>query len=166
MSHWEEDDLPLSRTKKKQQAKQVEALAEQLATLGDNQFAQLELPDAVSHEIQLARATKGHGSKRRQVKHLAGVLRKEEEVLSAILEQMDGLDQVARAEKRQFHQLESLRERLCQQATFDTAFNEMLELFPDIDRKVIARLARSVHQHEDKRAYREIFKRLRESMQD
>lgn len=164
MATVEQDLLPLSRTKKKQQAKQVEQIAEQLVELGDNQFAQLELPEDVIREAELTRATKGRSSQRRQLKHLASVLRKSEETLEGLLAQLDNLDQVARTDKKQFHLLEKLRDRLCQKETFDEAFNEMLEMIPEIDRNSIARLARSVHQYEDKRAYREIFKRLRESL--
>jgi len=76
---------------------------------------------------------------------------------------MQGLDQVSRSEKREFHQLERLRDRLCDSSSFDEAFKEVLELYPQIDRKVISRLARSVHQYSDKRAFREIFKRLRDA---
>lgn len=158
-------DVPLSRTKKKQQAKQVEDVAEQLVALGDNQFSQLVLAEAVRQEAELARATRGRSSQRRQVKHLAAVLRKSADELDELLAQLSSLDQVARSEKRQFHQLEKLRDRLCCEESFDDAFNEMLELTPEIDRKVISRLARSVHQHDDKRAYREVFKRLRDELE-
>ena len=73
------DDLPLSRTKKKQLAKEVEQLAGQLADMPENQFRQLLLADDVAEEVGLARETKGRGSHKRQVKHLAGVLRKRED---------------------------------------------------------------------------------------
>ncbi|PLY00400.1 MAG: hypothetical protein C0622_09040 [Desulfuromonas sp.] len=164
MNEYEDDDLPLSRTKKKQQAKEVEEVASRLAEMGGQQFAQLELPEHVVREVGLVRSTKGRSALRRQVKHLAGVLRKDEEALESLLEQLENLDQVARGEKKQFHQLEDLRDRLCNRETFDAAFDEMLELAPGIDRNAIARLARSVHQHEDRRAYREIFKRLRDEV--
>lgn len=158
-------DLPLSRTKKKQQAKQVEHVAEQLVNLADNQFSQLVLPETVFREAELARSTRGRSSQRRQLKHLAALLRKSGDELDNLLEQLTSLDQVARSEKKQFHRLEQLRDRLCSKASFDDAFNEMLELAPGIDRKAISRLARSVHQHEDKRAYRAIFKRIRDEME-
>jgi ribosome-associated protein len=161
-----EDNLPLSRTKKKQQAKQIELVAKQLVDLTDHQFSQLKLPSAVAQEAELARNTRGHGSQRRQLKHLAGMLRKAEDDLSALLEQLTNLDQVARGDKKQFHQLEKLRDRLCATDSFAAAFTEMLELAPDIDRKTISRLARSVQQHDDRRAYREIFRRLRDEWSD
>lgn len=157
-----DDDLPLSRTKKKQQAKEIEQLAEQLTDISEKQFRQLSMSEEIREEAELARSTKGRSSHKRQIKHLAGLLRKQEDELRRLQEQLQGLDQVSRSEKREFHQLEKLRDRLCDQNSFDEAFSEMLELFPQVDRKAISRLARSVHQHADKRAYREIFKRLRD----
>lgn len=162
MDEFEYEDLSVSKTRRKKQAKEIEQLALQLAELGDNQFNQLELPEMVLREVLLARTTKGRGSHKRQIKHLAGLLRKLDDEVALIREQLDRLDQVAGVEKRQFHQIESLRDRLCSADSFESAFNEMLELCPDIDRKAISRLARSVHQHGDKRASREIFKRLRD----
>jgi ribosome-associated protein len=162
MNEESDTEKPLSRTKKKQLAKQVEQLAHLLTELPDNQFRQLELSAELAEEAELARATRGRGSHKRQVKHLAGLLRKQEAELLQIQEQLQRLDQVARGEKREFHLLEKLRDRLCSKDSFDDAFNEMLELYPQIDRKAIARLARSVHEHADKRAFREIFRRLRD----
>lgn len=161
-----EENLPLSRTKKKHLAKQVELVAKQLVDLTDHQFSRLNLPPAIVQEAELARNTRGHGSQRRQLKHLAGILRKAEEDLSVLLEQLTNLDQVARGDKKQFHQLEKLRDRLCNVDSFAAAFAEMLELSPEIDRKAISRLVRSVQQHDDRRAYREIFRRLRDESTD
>ncbi len=159
-----DEELPLSKTKRKQLAKEVEQLADQLASLPENQFAQLDLSEEVREEVEIARTTKGRSSHRRQIKHLAGVLRKRDAELPALINQMANLDQVKRAEKQEFHQLESLRDRLCDAASFDAAFNELLDLCPQIDRKAITRLARSVHQHNDRRAAREIFRRLRDEL--
>lgn len=164
MDKYVEDDLPLSRTKKKQQAKQVEQIAEQLVELSDKQYSQLDLPVLVAQEVALARATKGHSSRRRQLKHLAGVIRKSDDVLESLLEQLEGLDQVARGDNKRFHQLEKLRDRLCEEVSFTAAFEDMLELVPEIDRNAISRLARSVQQHDDRRAAREIFRRLRDEL--
>lgn len=164
MNDIDSDNLPLSRTKKKQQAKQIEQIAEQLVGLTDNQFSQINLPATVSHEAEQARVTKGRSSQRRQLKRLAGMLRKSEDVLDNLHSQLTNLDQVSRGEKKQFKQLEQLRDRLCEDSSFTTAFEEMLELFPAVDRKTVSRLARSVQQHDDRRAYREIFRRLRDEL--
>ena len=160
------ENLPLSRTKKKQQAKQIEQMAEQLVDLTDKQYAQIELPPVIAEEADMARVTKGRSSFRRQLKHLAGMIRKSDDAFESLVRQLTSLDQVSRTDKKQFHRLEKLRDRLCAVDSFSAAFDEMLDLAPRIDRKAISRLAKSYQQHEDKRAYREIFKRLRDELDD
>jgi len=157
------DENYVSKTRKKQLAKEVEEIAVRLTTITDSQLAKLELPSALAAEVELARSTRGRSSHKRQIKHLAGLLRKQDEVLERLLQQMDGFDQVARTDKKQFHQHEQLRDRLCSAETFAEALDELIAFVPDIDRRAITRLARSVHQNGDKRAYREIFKRIRQA---
>ena len=165
MEELPEENLPLSRTKKKQLAKQIEGLADQLAEMSEKQYAKLRLSAGLTDEVALARSTVGRGSHKRQVKHLAGFLRKQDDELQALLTQMESLDQVARVDKHEFKRIEDLRDRLCAQSSFEQALHELLELFPQIDRKAITRLASSVHQHEDRRAFREIFRRLRDAIE-
>jgi len=157
-----EENLPLSKTKKKKIAKEVEALAHSLVEMSQSQFKKLQLTDDLAAEVIEARNTIGRGSHKRQVKHLAAVLRKSEDQVPALLATIEGMDQVNRSEKRQFHKLEELRDRLCDEKSFAEAFDEMVGLWPEIDRGVISRLSRSVHSSCDKRASREIFKRLRD----
>ena len=157
------DNLPLSKTKKKQLAKEIEKLAHQLVELPLPQFNKLNLDAEVAAEVEEARSTEGRGSHKRQVKHLAGLLREREEDVPALLAALDDIDQVKRTEKRQFHQLEEIRDKLCDTKTFDEAFAQMVILWPDVDRGGISRLARSVHHNGDKKAYREIFRRLRDA---
>lgn len=159
------DDLPISRTKKKQQAKQIEQMAEQLVGLTDKQYKQIELSVEVADEADMARVTKGRSSFKRQLKHLAGMIRKSDGAFESLERQLASLDQVSRGDKKQFHKLEKLRDRLCSADSYAAAFEEMMELAPGIDRKVVSRLANSYQQHEDKRAYREIFRRLRDELE-
>lgn len=166
MDEQQEQDLPLSKTKLKKLAKEVEELARQLTELSDQALSHLGLDEALLKEVSLARETVGRGSHKRQIKHLAGVMRQQPEEALRIKEALDALGQVALGERRQFHKLEDLRDRLCDQELFQDAFDEVLELCPNIERKTIARLARSVQQHADKRAARELFRRLRDEMTD
>jgi len=156
------EDLPLSKTKRKQLAKEVEKLAHRLVELPSPQFRKLALDDEIAAEVEEARETSGRGSHKRQVKHLAAALRKREELVEELLVVLGEIDQVKRSEKRQFHQLEEIRDRLCAERTFQDAFDEMVILWPEVDRGGISRLARSVHHSGDKKAYREIFRRLRD----
>ncbi|WP_020677067.1 ribosome biogenesis factor YjgA [Geopsychrobacter electrodiphilus] len=155
-------DLPLSKTKKKQMAKEIEALAIRLVELPLAQFKKLKLDEDIASEVKEARDTLGRGSHKRQVKHLAGALRVRDDRLPMIFAALEDIDQVKRMDKRQFHRLEDLRDRLCDQERFQSAFDEMVSLWPALDHAGIARLAQSVHNFGDKRASREIFKRLRD----
>jgi ribosome-associated protein len=157
-----EENLPLSKTKKKKLSKDIQALAHSLVDMPQAQFKKLQLSADLIAEVHEARNTIGRGSHKRQVKHLAAVLRQSEEQVLALVTAIENIDQVKRSEKRQFHKLEELRDRLCDEKTYSDAFDEMILLWPGLDSGVISRLARSVHTNKDKRAYREIFKRLRD----
>ena len=161
----DQEEIYISKTRRKKQAKEVEQVAEQLVSMAANQVAKLDMPESVARELSLARETEGRSSHRRQIKHLAGVLRKHEDVFANVLRQLQEVDQVVRQDRKQFHQIEGLRDRLCQEATFEEACKELQELAPRINMKIIARLARSVHEHEDRRAYRDIFKRIKQEME-
>lgn len=160
------DNLPLSKTKKKQLAKEIEKLAHRLVALPQPQFNRLPLDDAIAAEAAEARATEGRGAHKRQVKYLAGLLREREADIPLLLAALENLDQVKRTDKRVFHQLEKIRDQLCDSATFDEAFARMVLLWPDLDHGGISRLAHSVHDHGDKKAYREIFRRLRKAAEN
>lgn len=159
----DEAEQPLSKTRRKQLAKEIEALAHRLVELPVPQFEKLQLAEELAAEVEEARATSGRGSHKRQVKHLAALLRQREAEVAGLLVALEEIDQVKRGEKRQFHLLEEIRDRLCDQSSFQAAFDEILELWPQIDRGAIARLARSVHNSGDKKAFREIFRRLRDA---
>lgn len=158
------DDQPLSRTKKKQQAQQIAELAGQLCELSDNRFGRIDLPAEIVAEAQTVRQTGGRGSHKRQLKYLAALLRENPDAVESLRLQLEGMDQVDRSDKKQFHSLEQMRDRLCDPQQFDQACAELQDQAPQLDIKTIMRLAQSVHQHGDRRASREIFKRLRDEM--
>lgn len=159
-----DNDQPLSRTRKKQQAQQIGKLAGELCELSDNRFGRIDLPAEIIAEAQTVRQTGGRGSHKRQLKYLAGLLREHPNAVESLKLQLEEMDQIDRSEKKQFHSLEQLRDRLCDPQQFGQALLELQDRAAQFDIKTITRLARSVHQHGDKRAYREMFKRLRQGM--
>ena len=120
------------------------------------------LPDK-TQEIELARNTRGHSSRKRQIKHLAGFLRGDEEQREAIETALDGQAVSERQEAMAFHHLEDLRDQLCAAETFEAALAEVRSSYPFLDDRKLARLASSVHDFGDKKAAREIFRRLRKA---
>lgn len=155
-----------SRSAQKRDAKAVEQLAQQLADLPEAERGRLPQDPELAREIDLARSTKGHSSRKRQIKHLASYLRKHEAKREAIEAALAGQALTQRQETLAFHHLEALRDRLCNAATFETALAEIRSRYPLVDDGKLARLAHSVHEHNDKKAAREIFRRLRKAVEE
>ena len=150
----------------KRAAKAIEELARQAVELAEAQWKKLPASPAVRAEIGLARTTKGHGARKRQIKHLAALLRQREEEAQGLQAFLSGLDQLHLREKRDFHELEELRDRLCDPDRCAAALEELEGTLPGLDRPALGRLARSVHANGDRRAFREIFRRLREAKEN
>ena len=155
--------LGRGRSAKKREAKAVEQLAQRLTDLSDAELAKLPQNLDLAKEIELARNTHGHSSRKRQIKHLAGFLRHHEEQREATEAALDGQAVIERQEAMTFHHLEDLRNRLCVVETFEAALAEVRSTYPCLDDRKLTRLAGSVHDYSDKKAAREIFRRLRKA---
>ena len=66
------------RSAKKREAKAIEKLAERLVSFPENELSELPLDDALMADLVKARQTRGHGSRKRETKHFAGLLRRDE----------------------------------------------------------------------------------------
>ena len=150
------------RNAAKRVAKAIEEIAQQLTELPESALAGLPLEDDLVQELRLARNTRGHGSRKRQIKHFAGRLRRYDRIdeLDIFL---NGQHEAHYQETQDFHNFEQLRDRLCTVATFADALTEVSQAYPQLSSNKIARLARNVHENGDKKAYREIFRQLRKA---
>jgi len=149
------------RSAAKRAAQAIDELAKALVELPEPQCAKLPLDGELRRELQQARDTKGHGSRKRQLKHFAALLRRDEEAIAAVQAFVEGCNETHQQQTEAFHQLEQLRDRLCDKSTYEAALTEVRQLYPHLDSDRLAGLARSVHAGGDKKAYREIFRRLR-----
>lgn len=162
MDQWDNEQLlPPSKSAKKRAAKEVEELAKQLAEVSDAAFGKLPLAGDLREEVRLARATKAHGARKRQIQHLAAVLRRREEDAEALRAHLDSLNQVHYQDQKRFHLLEEWRDRICDPDSCEQALEEVRRIFPSADVGALARLAKAVQLSSDKRASREIFRLLR-----
>jgi ribosome-associated protein len=155
-----------SKSAKKRAAKAVEELAANLVQLGKAQFSRLDLPEDIRKELDLARNTKGHGSRKRQIKHLAGLLRKQEELVEELNAFLEGSSHQQYEDKKLFHRLEELRDGLCDPARFETTLRLAGEEFPALDTDALSQLAGRVHIGNDRHAFREIFRILKAATSD
>ncbi len=157
----EYEDLPPSRSARKRDAKGVELLAQALVDLPDAEFARLPTTPAIVAELTKARATKGHGARKRQLKFVAGILRRDMDEVEQLRAFVAGDHQQQRDDNRLVHKLEKLRERLCDPHTRTAAMHEARETLVGLDVAALQRLVNSYRGTEDKKNYRLIFRCLR-----
>lgn len=153
------------RSIKKREAKAVEHLAVRLVELPETELPNLPLEKDLYTELIAARQTKGHSSRKRSIKHFAGLLRRDDEAREALQEALVQFDMKHGQETEGHHDLEKLRERLCSTEGQEAALQEVAARFPAVDGKALRRLIKSVEHGKDKRAYREIFRRLRDAQE-
>ena len=149
------------RSEKKRAAQAITALAVQMIDSSEGVCKRLPLPEDVRDVLDLARRSTARGARKRELKHLAGLLRRDEETTDAVRTALDSVGQSSRAERDLFHRIEELRDALCDPDRFAEALETAATEVPGLDRQIFSRLARRVHQNGDKRAFREIFRRLR-----
>lgn len=153
------------RSARKREVQEIARLAEYLVELPETEIPGLPLDEILLAELIQARQTKGHGSRKRELKYFAGLLRRDEEACEKLQKAVEQFDMKHGQETADHHDLEKLRERLCSEDGQDAALKEVAARFPVLDRKALLRLIKSVKHSKDKRAYRDIFRRLRDAQE-
>jgi len=152
----------VSRSSRKRDAKSIEQLVHALVDMADADFARLPASEQIRSELAQTRVTKGHGSKKRQIKFVAGLLRSDLHEAEQLRAYVAGDHQQQRDETRLTHQLEVLREKLCNSDSANAAIEEARELFTGLDVIELKRLVQLYKGSEDKKNYRQIFRCLRD----
>ncbi|MDT8423163.1 MAG: ribosome biogenesis factor YjgA [Desulfuromonadales bacterium] len=168
--HSDDQDTPQwdgpSKSALKRDAKAVEDLVWQLLELGDADLPKLEVGEEVRAELLLLRAIDARGGQRRQIRHLAGVLRKREDDVQWLRDFLAGNAAEQYAANARQHELEAWRERLVTAHDAAATYAEICQRWPLLDRKRLRNLQKSVLANGDKKAYREIFRLLRSAADD
>ncbi|PLX95539.1 MAG: hypothetical protein C0620_04185 [Desulfuromonas sp.] len=157
----EEQTQEISRSARKRAAKDVEQLAHDLAEVAPAQLPLLPISAELADALELVRQTRGHGSRKRQLKFFAGLLRKDPDQCEELRAFLSGEHQNQRDENRRTHQLEQLRERLCDSAQRSAALREAQELLPQLDPFALEKMLNGYRGSADKRTYRQVFRLLR-----
>lgn len=152
----------ISRSSRKRDAKSIEQLVHDLVDMADADFARLPASERILIELGQTRATKGHGSKKRQIKYVAGLLRADLDEAEQLKAFVAGDHQQQRDDTRLTHQLEALREKLCHSESAHDALDEARDLFSGLDIIELKRLVNAYKGPDDKRNYRQIFRCLRD----
>ena len=119
------------------------------------------MPDNLREALREAQRITAHGARRRQMQLIGKIMRSVDTApLQAALDEVKGVSAAATARQ---HRLEKLRERLLAD---DSAFAELAADFPGANIQHLRQLRRNAlkeaEQKKPPRAYRELFRELRE----
>jgi ribosome-associated protein len=154
-----------SKSQQKREVEALQALGEILVKLPDAQFKRIELPDELRTAVAACRKITQNGALRRQKQYIGKLMRGIDP--APIQAQLDVFNGVSAAENARLHQAEKWRDKLI-------ADNEALTLFlnqhPDADATHLRQLIRNARDEAARskppKAFREIFKAIREAMQE
>lgn len=154
-----------SKSQIKREVESLQELGEELVKLPDGQFKRIELPDNLRVAVAACRKITQNGALRRQKQYIGKLMRGIDP--EPIQKQLDVFNGVSAAENAKLHQAEKWRDKLI-------ADNETLTLFlnayPDTDVTHLRQLIRNARDEaahsKPPKAFREIFRVIREAMQE
>ncbi len=161
--HTEEEELPLSKTKVKQQMHDLQHLGEQLIGLPSDKLAELDLPenllDAI-HDMKRISHSK-FGAQKRQRQYIGRLMREVEP--APIVAKLEAWAGNSREHNAWMHQLERWRDRLLES---EDALTELLAAHPGADAQHLRSLIRNAIKEKElnkpPKSYREIYQALRD----
>ncbi len=153
---------PVSKTRKKQEMKDLQKIGDRLVGLSDKQLKGLRLPSRLLDAVHAAKGMHSHGARHRQIKYIGAVIREiDPEPIKSALAQMDQNKTEMDAE---FHHLENVRDGLI--SGDNHKFTEIVNQYPHTDRQRLRQLVRNAIKEKDavkgKKHYRALFKYLKE----
>lgn len=171
----------ISRSEVKRRLKRIEDTAAELAELTNSDLKLFPGNDEMKREILVIRDLKG-GARKRQVKHLAKLMRQAEEPLDAIydfLEQRKGSQQKS---SQLLHEAEHLRDAIINEAIADydncrqqhldwepdwqsTVIDAALRQYPSLDQEAARKAAFQYVRSRNRTHYRELFRITKAAME-
>ena len=152
----------VSKTRRKQQMHELQALGAALVALAPAQLEAIALPEELAQAVRAAQRIASHEARRRQIQYIGRLMRAlDPEPVRAALAEIDGRSAVARARQ---HRVEHWRERLVGD---DAALTEYARTHPGADlqalRALIRNARREILETRVPRAQRELFRVLRKA---
>ena len=158
-----------SRSEQRREALDIRSLGEKLVALAPAHLAKLPIPEDLLEHIHETQRITSHIAHKRQLQFLAKQMRREsDETLDAIRDAMEVGGDAKRRETALLHTVETWRARLLDEG--DVALGELLAEHPAADRQHLRQLLRNAGEERAKNkpphAYRELFRELRELLQE
>jgi ribosome-associated protein len=165
MQSSESEDTPrLSRTRKKQAARRLQALGERLVALPVEQAARVPMPAELAQAVADAREMHKHGARRRQLQYIGALMRELDP--GPIERALADLTRGDRRAVRRFKQLERWRDALLDGDLAVVA--EIRRTCPGVDAARIEQLVAAVRSAKAvpvrRKAARQLFRYLKDSI--
>ena len=153
-------DEIVSKTKRKREMHELQALGVALVALPESQLDNLSLGENLYKAVLEAKRISAHEGRRRQIQYIGRLMRDIDPApIRARLEEINGGSAQANARHKR---LEALRERLM---TDDGALTEFAAAHPSADLQALRTLIRNTRKEQKEgkppRAYRELFRLLK-----
>jgi ribosome-associated protein len=154
-----EEDRP-SKTQRKKEMHELQALGERLVALNASQLDEVDLPQRLRAAVDDAKRFTRHEARRRQMQYIGRLMRDVDP--GPIREKLKIWDGVSQEHTARHHRVERWRERLMQD---DGALGELAKEQPGIDTQRLRSLVRSAREElaagRSPRSHRELFRFLR-----
>ena len=162
MTNHDEEQLPPSKTQRKQQMDDLQTLGEELVELSSDRVKKIAIPENLREAVSAAqRMTRRDEARRRQMQFIGKIMRSVEvEPIRAALALVRG---ESASETAKLHRLEKLRSDLLAD---EKVLQEIASLYPSVDLQHLRSLCRSALKEQQlnkpPRSYRAIFQLLKE----
>lgn len=156
----QDEDKP-SKTQRKREMHELQALGARLVELNSEQIAAIGLPEDLRDAIEFAKRTTKHEARRRQMQYIGRLMRSVDP--EPIREKLKVWDGVSAEHTARQHRVERWRDRLLED---EAVVDELVRAHPGIDARRLRALARKAREERaagsSPLAYRELFRALRE----
>jgi ribosome-associated protein len=154
------DELP-SKTQRKREMHDLQALGVELTELNDEQLASMHLPERLIDAVLDARRMSKHEARRRQLQFIGKIMRGVD--AEPIREQLAAWKAISRAHTVRLHALERWRARLLED---EHALAELLREYPQADAARLRNLIRNAEREhaagQPPKSFRALFQLLSE----
>lgn len=156
---------PPSKSQRKRDMHELQALGVELVELNDEQLASVDLPENLLDAVMDARAMTKHEARRRQMQYIGKLMRHVDP--EPIRERISAFKAVSTAHTARLHMLERWRTRLLEE---ESALAELLSRYPAADAARIRLLIRNAGREraagQPPKSFRALFKLLDETIEN
>ena len=151
---------PVSKTQRKKEMHELQALGAELVALAESQISGLQIPDDLREAVLEAKRIKSHEARRRQLQYIGRLMRDVDP--SPIRAQLDALIGHSAQEAARHRRLEALRDKLLAD---DEALTGYVAGHAGADLQALRTLIRNARREQKEgrppRAFRELFRLLK-----